>query len=106
MSSVIDPVQRQVDALNAHDLEAFLDCYAPNAVVRLGWSTTLTGHDEIRAFYAVSIDLRQLRAEVLNRLLCSRVSRWVAPSLSAWIRSCTAAALSPCQSSASPPTER
>ena len=68
MSSVIDPVQRQLDAFNAHDLEAFLDCYAPDAVIRLGWTTTMTGRDEIRAYYAPAIGLPQLRAEVLNRL--------------------------------------
>lgn len=47
--NVIDEVLR---ALNAHDLDAFLACYAPDATIEDGHDNVLArGHDELRARY-------------------------------------------------------
>lgn len=70
------PVQQQVDAYNAHDVDGFLACYGEDAVVRHGDGRVLMADkDAMRAAYA---DLfRQhpdLRADVVNRL---EVGSWV-----------------------------
>jgi hypothetical protein len=70
------PVQQQVDAYNAHHVEAFLACYGDDAVVRHGDGRVLMpDKDAMRAAYT---DLfRQhpdLRADVVNRL---EVGSWV-----------------------------
>jgi hypothetical protein len=47
-----DPVVRQVDAYNARDLGAFLDCYSPDTVVEdATGNVVMQGHDAIRAVY-------------------------------------------------------
>jgi len=47
-----DPVQAQLDAYNAHDIEAFLACYAPDVEIRHADGRVLMrGHDEVRARY-------------------------------------------------------
>lgn len=47
-----DPVQAQLDAYNAHDIERFLACYAPDAVIRHADGRVLMrGHDAIRQRY-------------------------------------------------------
>lgn len=69
MSSEVELVQRQVDAFNARDTDAFLACYATDAVIRHGDGRVLmTGHEEMRAFYRPVFDDPQLRAEVTGRL--------------------------------------
>lgn len=45
-------VTEQVDAFNAHDLDAFVATYAEDAVVTGVGDTALVGRDAIRAFYA------------------------------------------------------
>jgi hypothetical protein len=37
----VDPVERQVDACNAHDLDAFAACYADDIVIGDGRGTVL-----------------------------------------------------------------
>lgn len=45
-------VDRVLAALNAHDLEAFVVCYAPDATIENGYDRVgARGHDELRARY-------------------------------------------------------
>ena len=75
MSSAIELVQRQVDAFNARDTDAFLACYATDATIRHGDGRVLmTGHEEMRAFYGPVFDDPQLRAEIAGRL---HTGEWV-----------------------------
>jgi hypothetical protein len=66
-----DIVQRQLDAYNAHDLDAFCACFADD--VRT-WrmpetSPTLAGKAALRAFYAEQrFAIPTLRAELLARI--------------------------------------
>ena len=47
-----DPVERQVDAYNRRDIDAFLACYAPDAVIEDATGTVvMRGHDAMRAAY-------------------------------------------------------
>ena len=47
-----DPVQAQLEAYNAHDIDAFMACYAEDAVVRHADGRVLmNGHAELRARY-------------------------------------------------------
>ncbi len=64
-------VQRQLEAYNHHDLEAFLACYGADAqLFRLPEpSPWLSGTTEIGRFYAANrFNLPGLRAEILNRM--------------------------------------
>lgn len=65
-----DVVQRQLDAYNRHDLDAFMATYRDDAkVFRMPATTpTLDGADAIRAFYRDSrFNLPALHAELLAR---------------------------------------
>jgi hypothetical protein len=70
------PVQRQVDAYNARDVEAFLSCYATDVVVRHGDGRVLmTGHDELRAAYTrMFANNAHLHADIVTRL---HAGEWV-----------------------------
>lgn len=63
-------VQRQVDAYNAHDVDAFLRCYADDIVVRHGDGRVLMdGKDAMRAAYTqLFSENPDLRADIANRL--------------------------------------
>ena len=51
--AVPDPVERVLAALNAHDVEAFVACYAPDATIEDGCDTVFAhGHDGLRERYA------------------------------------------------------
>jgi hypothetical protein len=69
--SPVDIVQRQLDAYNAHDLDAFCACFADD--VRT-WrmpdtSPALAGKPALRAFYAEQrFAIPTLRAELLARV--------------------------------------
>ena len=65
-----DTVARQVDAYNAHDLEAFLACYTDDVVVTSGNGDVLMeDHEAIREQYAVLFDrLPDVHAEVRHRI--------------------------------------
>ena len=53
--SAADVVQRQFDAYNAHDIEAFCATYADDCVIALyGGETLQAGKDAIRARYTKS----------------------------------------------------
>ena len=65
-----DIVARQVDAYNAHDLEAFLACYTEDVAISTGnGDVILDGIAAVRKQYAVWFtELPDLRAEVHARL--------------------------------------
>jgi hypothetical protein len=70
-----DPVERQLAAYNAHDLEGFLSCFADNATVSgPDGSVQMVGHDEMRAQYGVMFERQDVHAEILARL---RAGNWV-----------------------------
>lgn len=63
-------VQRQLDAYNAHDLEAFVATYGDDVEVYRAPSTApaLAGKDALRAFYRdARFNLPALHAEILHR---------------------------------------
>lgn len=72
-----DVVQRQVDAYNRRDLEAFMACYAATAVIE--WADggkRFVGHDAIRGRYAEVFERApDLHAEIVGRL---RAGEWTA----------------------------
>src|SRR3712207_2182465 len=48
----MDPVQEQVDAFNAHDVERFVAAYDPDIVIEDGaGKVMMRGHDAMCAFY-------------------------------------------------------
>lgn len=71
-----DPVQAQLDAYNAHDLETFLDCYAADAVIRHADGRVLmSGHAELRTRYGrLFAEHPDVAAQVVTRI---RVGEWV-----------------------------
>lgn len=71
-----DPVQAQLDAYNAHDVDAFLACYAPDAVIRHADGRVLMqGHEQIRARYEKLFEANpSVTAEVPTRI---RAGSWV-----------------------------
>ena len=73
---VDDPVQAQLEAYNRHDVEAFLACYAADAVIRHADGRVLmSGHAEIRARYErLFREHPEVTAEVPTRI---RAGAWV-----------------------------
>ncbi|MFN2562869.1 MAG: nuclear transport factor 2 family protein [Jatrophihabitans sp.] len=71
-----DPVQAQLDAYNARDIDAFLSCYARDAVIRhADGRVLLQGHTDIRRRYQLMFDQNpELTAQVPTRI---RAGRWV-----------------------------
>jgi hypothetical protein len=48
----MDPVEEQLDAYNARDIERFINCFAPDVVVEnASGATILTGLDSLRERY-------------------------------------------------------
>ena len=66
----MDPVQAQVDAYNARDIDAFVAAHAPDVVITDPSGTPmLGGHDAMREQYGALFDASpDLRAEILGRL--------------------------------------
>ena len=65
-------VQRQFETYNAHDLEGFMATFAPDVAMRLLPDNVLllSGHDEVRHFYATQrFNLPDLQARLINRLV-------------------------------------
>jgi hypothetical protein len=62
--------QRQLDAYNAHDLDAFVACYHPDVEVRDFPAGTLrvAGREALRARYADVLARPGLRADVVRRI--------------------------------------
>jgi hypothetical protein len=71
-----DPVERQVDAYNRRDIDAFLSCYAPDTVIEDASGTAIMhGHDAMRAAYSELFrGSPNLRAEIATRI---RVGEYV-----------------------------
>lgn len=67
--------QRQLDAYNAHDLEAFAACYHEDVVVR----SLTTGEELFRGLHALRERYRAMfaegtvHAELVGRMACGRV---------------------------------
>jgi hypothetical protein len=63
-------VDRLLAALNAHDLDAFVSCYASDATIEDAHDRIQArGHDELRARYAPMFEsLPNLRVEALHRI--------------------------------------
>jgi uncharacterized protein (TIGR02246 family) len=68
--SAVDVVQRQFDAYNAQDMEAFLATYADDCVIALyGGEALQVGKEAIRARYTKTFsDFPKNRAWVLSRI--------------------------------------
>jgi hypothetical protein len=64
-----DVVTRLIEALNAHDLDAFVACYAPDATIEDGFDKVAArGHDELRSRYGPAFEaFPELRVEALSR---------------------------------------
>lgn len=70
----MDPVQEQLDAYNARDLERFLACYADDVVVTSADGTAMmSGIDAMRTVYsALFANSPNLRAELGVRFKAGR----------------------------------
>ena len=70
MNPAMTVVQRQLDAYNAQDLDAMLDCYAPDCVIaNLNGTVTETSREALRARYAKTFsDFPENRARLVNRI--------------------------------------
>jgi hypothetical protein len=66
----LKPVEAQLEAYNAHDVDQFLASYAPDVVVEDGAGNTLMqGHDSMRAEYAPFFAAQpELRGEIVHRI--------------------------------------
>jgi hypothetical protein len=66
MSDVVD---RVLMALNAHDVDAFVSCYADDATIEDGHDDVFVrGHDELRTRYGPMFEqLPDVRVEALTR---------------------------------------
>ena len=65
----MDPVEEQLDAYNARDLERFLACYAPDVVVEDGVGKRLMeGVEAMRPVYGGMFSRGLIRADVRTRL--------------------------------------
>jgi len=69
LATPADIVQRQVNAYNAHDLEAFLRFYADTATLyELSGSLLARGHDEMRKMYAFLQHAPGLHVTIADRI--------------------------------------
>jgi len=56
----VDPVEEQVEAYNAHDLERFIGCYSPDVVIEDGiGNRLLQGRDAMREMYGLLFQAAQ-----------------------------------------------
>jgi hypothetical protein len=72
----VDAVERQLQAYNARDADAFAACYARDVVVeRLDGETLMRGREEVRRLYREMFESHPaLHAEISSRI---RVGNWV-----------------------------
>lgn len=75
MPTPTDIAQRQLDAYNAHDLDAFCACFADDVVVALlvGNEILFEGKAKLRETYADRFGHPNLHAKLVNRIACGRV---------------------------------
>jgi hypothetical protein len=66
----IDPVEEQLAAYNARELERFLACYAPDVVIEDPFGKHLMeGHEAMRAAYGMLFNNSpNLHCDVVNRI--------------------------------------
>jgi hypothetical protein len=66
---VSDVIDRLLVALNAHDVDAFVACYAKDATIENGHDTVMArGHDELREKYGGMFEqLPDIRVEARSR---------------------------------------
>ena len=66
----VQVVQAQVEAFNARDLERFVRCYSPDAVLEDGQGAVMArGHDAFRALYGqLFAQSPNLHAEIVRRI--------------------------------------
>jgi hypothetical protein len=72
----VQVVQNQVDAFNARDVDAFVACYSPDAVLMDGSGTVLAqGQEALTALYGQLFSQSpNLHADISNRI---HVGSWV-----------------------------
>lgn len=75
MTDAAAVVRAQVDAFNAHNLDAFLATYAPDASVAGIAPEVLTGHTALRDFYFPRLKDPALQCAIEMMLSVSK--RWV-----------------------------
>lgn len=73
--NAIDTVQAQLDAFNAHDLDAFVATYAADAMITGVAVEPIVGRDAIRAFYEPRLQNPELSCVIDNTVLFG--TRWV-----------------------------
>ena len=73
--SALDTVQAQLDAFNAHDLDAFVATYAEDAVITGVAPQPIVGRDAIRAFYRPRLANPELSCVIDTHVLFG--ARWV-----------------------------
>ncbi|MBL8512485.1 MAG: nuclear transport factor 2 family protein [Betaproteobacteria bacterium] len=71
-----DPVEAQLIAYNARDIDAFLACYTPDCLAEDGaGNRQMHGHAEMRERYATMVSAsHKLHADVVQR---TRIGRYV-----------------------------
>ena len=80
MSAAIDAVQAQLDAYNAHDVDAFVRCYAPDVrLLDAGGTLLMQGQEAMRTRYAALFaSSPRLHAEVTQRTRIGTDDAWFA----------------------------
>ncbi|MGH3689930.1 MAG: nuclear transport factor 2 family protein [Microbacterium sp.] len=73
--SALDTVQAQLDAFNAHDLDAFVATYAEDAVITGVATEPVVGSTAIRAFYEPRLQNPELSCVIETSVLFG--TRWV-----------------------------
>lgn len=73
--NALDTVQAQLEAFNAHDLEAFVATYAADAVITGVAPAPITGTAAIRAFYEPRLQNPELSCVIETTVLFG--TRWV-----------------------------
>lgn len=75
-AATFDPVETQLAAYNARDIETFLSCYTDACVVEDGeGKRLLAGHEQMRERYeTLFADSPKLHADVVHR---TRIGRYV-----------------------------
>jgi hypothetical protein len=68
-------VERQIEAYNRQDLDAFLNCYAGSAELRIDGVVAASGRDALREIYARQFSEVPVRAKVVSRI---RQAEWIA----------------------------
>ncbi|HEX3487620.1 MAG TPA: nuclear transport factor 2 family protein [Micropepsaceae bacterium] len=70
MSAAVSLIQRQLDAYNAQDLDAYVACYAPDVVIAgLNGAITERGRESLRARYAKAFaTFPENKARLVNRM--------------------------------------